>query len=145
MSQPASVMVTAISSEWSKRKKKIPLCAIYSFGSHLQNKLNCQDETLTATAGKDTSCSTPATPQTTKHFLLIYLVQLWSWTSQNNKVLKWTIDTSWQEEKPWERLQSVCGFIFYISINVWTVCGLRGCFQVLRLSVKVWSSVVHVA
>lgn len=133
--------------QWVKRrgkKKKNPLCAIYSSGSHLQNKLNCQDETFTATAGKDTSCSAPAIPQTTQHLLPIYLTQLCSWTSQNNKVPKWMIDTSWQEVL----LMSLWRFIF-LRFNK---CGdtlqtQRGCFQFLHVFVKVhvWSSAVHVA
>lgn len=116
--------------QWVKRQGGLsPLCAIYSFGSHLQNKLNCQDEILTATAEKQTSCSAPASSQTTEHFLPIYLAQLWSWTSQNNKKKKfpsgWLIRPD--GEFYWCRF-----FFFSILINVGTLWTWRG------FSISLW-------
>lgn len=121
-----------------QREKKKILHAIYSFGSHLQNKLNCQHEPLTATAGKDTSCSAPATPQTTKHFLPIISLKV---GLEHPKITKF--QSGWLIHPDRKFHWSLYGFIFLhfnkCGDTLWTQ---RGCFQFLHLflKVRVWFS-----
>lgn len=138
MSQPASMIVMEISSEWSGRGvgvggggilcvQFIPLAAICRTNwtvrmRFLQQLLKNRHHVLHLQTRKQQNIFSP--------FISLSFGLEHPKIKKNKKVPKWMIDTSWREV----RLVSVCGFIFFfysILINV-------GTLWTSSLSISLW-------